>query len=524
MIYVIGSGPAGVAATQALLAQALPVTMLDAGFRLDAERTQVVERLRGTDKATWAPDDVAAIKGATADRRGVPLKLAFGSDYPYRAARDLLPVRQHGVHAGASLARGGFSTVWGAAMLPYRQEDIEDWPITLGDLEPHYRAVLEFVGIAGRIDGLSEWFPLYVDRPRELPLSRQARAMLDDMERQRDKLRAANVVFGASRLAVNTTGEGRCVCCGLCMYGCPLGAIFDSSAELPRLTAAGVRYVDGVVVESVEEIGGGVRIRARRTNDGAPVHFDGSHVYMAAGTISTTRILLRSLEAFDTPVTLRDSHYFLFPMLRRRAVRDPGLEELHTLSQLFLEVLDSDISEHTVHVQLYSHNDLTEAAVKNALKPLSRWAPGILRAVLGRLLIGQGYLHSSISPAMRVELKRADAGGTPVLVVSEMAAPAAARARRKLLRKLFGLATCFDAVPLSPLTIAGLPGRGFHSGGTFPMHANPGRFASDTFGRPSGFDRVHIVDASVFPSIPATTITLTVMANAHRIASMHAQF
>jgi choline dehydrogenase-like flavoprotein len=38
-------------------------------------------------------------------------------------------------------------------------------------------------------------------------------------------------------------------------------------------------------------------------------------------------------------------------------------------------------------------------------------------------------------------------------------------------------------------------------------------------GRPVGFERVSAVDAAVLPSIPATTITLTVMANAHRIAS-----
>ena len=33
------------------------------------------------------------------------------------------------------------------------------------------------------------------------------------------------------------------------------------------------------------------------------------------------------------------------------------------------------------------------------------------------------------------------------------------------------------------------------------------------------FERVHLVDSSTFPSIPSTTITFTVMANAHRIAS-----
>ena len=39
----------------------------------------------------------------------------------------------------------------------------------------------------------------------------------------------------------------------------------------------------------------------------------------------------------------------------------------------------------------------------------------------------------------------------------------------------------------------------------------------DPLGRPQGWSRVHAVDASVLPSVPATTITFSVMANAHRI-------
>jgi choline dehydrogenase-like flavoprotein len=64
------------------------------------------------------------------------------------------------------------------------------------------------------------------------------------------------------------------------------------------------------------------------------------------------------------------------------------------------------------------------------------------------------------------------------------------------------------------------PGRGFHSGGSFPMRKNPGPFETDILGRPHGFQRVHAVDATVFPTIPATTITLSAMANAHRIGSV----
>jgi choline dehydrogenase-like flavoprotein len=63
------------------------------------------------------------------------------------------------------------------------------------------------------------------------------------------------------------------------------------------------------------------------------------------------------------------------------------------------------------------------------------------------------------------------------------------------------------------------PGRGYHSGGSMPMRLQPGELETDTLGRPYGWRRVHAVDATVLPSIPATTITLSVMANAHRIAS-----
>ena len=51
------------------------------------------------------------------------------------------------------------------------------------------------------------------------------------------------------------------------------------------------------------------------------------------------------------------------------------------------------------------------------------------------------------------------------------------------------------------------------------MRKKPTKFECDVLGRPTGWERVHAVDATVLPSIAATTITLTVMANAHRIAS-----
>ena len=72
---------------------------------------------------------------------------------------------------------------------------------------------------------------------------------------------------------------------------------------------------------------------------------------------------------------------------------------------------------------------------------------------------------------------------------------------------------------LLPLLHISQSGQGCHFGGTLPMSASPsGELETDLLGRPSGWQRTHVVDSSIFPSIPATTIALLAMANARRIA------
>ena len=79
--------------------------------------------------------------------------------------------------------------------------------------------------------------------------------------------------------------------------------------------------------------------------------------------------------------------------------------------------------------------------------------------------------------------------------------------------------------PLSFLLKIGKFGRGFHSGGTFKMSLQNNHIGkTDIWGRPFSFKRAHIIDSSIFPTIPSTTITLTVMANAVRIADNHKNF
>ena len=519
---VIGSGPAGVACAQALLEKGHEVLMLDAGLGLEPARQEMVDRLAALPHEQWPAETVARLKESmTPTSAGVPLKYLFGSDFPYRRPVSGAALERVGVGLQPSYAAGGLSSVWGAAMMPYHTRDMGAWPFTAEALAPHYEEVLRLTGMAGGSDDLEKDFPLHTSTAVPLRRTRQMEALLTDLRGAREGLRRDGITVGGSRVAVRAKpqdGMPGCEYCGMCMYGCPYGHIYSAAFTVrewrdhPRF-----RYQSGVVVQRVEEGAEGVRVFTRSTAGAESPVIEARRVLVAAGVISTTRILLESLSAYDRPVTIRDSQYFLLPLLRWRATKGVRAEPANVLSQLFAEISDPALGPYTVHLQLYGWNDLLDAGMRQSLGPLA--LPALVRQLGERMVIIQGYLHSDLSPGIEMRVTAAANGGASTVTLRPVANPAAKKHVRRVALKLLGQSLRLHAFPLLPMLHIAEPGRGFHSGGSFPMRKNPAPFESDTLGRPPGFSRVHAVDATVLPSIAATTITLTAMANAHRIGS-----
>lgn len=518
---VIGSGPAGVACAQALLNAGARVRMLDAGVQLEPQRHAKIEKLSRTQPENWRAEDVASYQaGMNPDVGGVPLKLVYGSDFAYRAATETLRIRFDNVGVRPSFALGGLSNVWGAAIMPYTASDLDAWPLKLEALAPHYKAVLGLTGLAGLPDDLADRFPLYAGEMTQLELSGQGRQLLATMEKNRKPLEDAGILFGRSRVAVrgnNPTTSGGCVYCRQCMYGCPYDLIYSSAHTVSAFQRhPDFSYESGVVVKSVRESGSGVEISGQPLDTREPISWRAHRVFIAAGTISTTQILLRSLDAYDQTVTLRDSQYFLLPMLAKR-IRGATTERLFALSQLFIEMFDPQGLSKSAHVQIYSNSDLINATVANTFGPLRGILRPLIRNLQERLLVAQGFLHSDYSSHIEMRLRRADANSQEEFELRGVVNPNSAEAVRKVVRKLTHHSRHMGARPITPMLNIASPGRSFHCGGSFPMRKSPRGLETDLLGRPASWQRVHAVDATVFPSIPATTITLSAMANAHRI-------
>ena len=437
-----------------------------------------------------------------------------------------------------SFALGGLSTVWGASVLPYRQDEITKWPITLKELEPHYRAVLAETGVAGVRDDLEEIFPSYHEAPSLLQTSPQAMAVLGRWDKNRRKLTAAGFRWGRSRLLVegkhaeayagrlsyhvsnDLAAEKACVECGMCMYGCPYDLIYSSRQSIRKWHGEGkINYEAGVLVEGFKELADRVEVWGRNLGTGTEWRGETERLFLGGGVLSSTAMVMRSLGIENQPVEILDSQYFTVPLLSFRGTAGVRESRLHTLAQIFLEIMPAEISKQLIHLQIYTYNDMITRVLHQKAGPLAGFLDPIIRQMEGRLFFLQGYLHSNDSGRLRITMG-ATQGGQKKFLVEPMVNPKVGGMVRKVLAKLASHLGDLGFCQILPMASLGEPGRGFHSGGSMPMGGDSQEhpIVTDCLGRPNGLKRVHVIDASTFPSISATTITLTAMANARRIA------
>lgn len=122
-------------------------------------------------------------------------------------------------------------------------------------------------------------------------------------------LEAASGVFGKGPVtapvtvnfenSVNAAGVAQraCTLCGDCCSGCNVGA--KTSIAVTYLTDAKAHGADIFTlcgVSHVEKRGGGWRVHFSAPQEGGPAHVDAKSVVLAAGTLGSTEILLRSRE------------------------------------------------------------------------------------------------------------------------------------------------------------------------------------------------------------------------------------
>ena len=521
-VLIVGAGPAAAGVAIALSKNPdVKVQVLDVGGRLDENNEVARLRMSQSDPGAWQNADLRTISqtAVAAQQKGLPEKRNFGSDFPFRNFGQLDGVSAEGdlnSHV-ISGAYGGFSNTWGAQTMVFSEATFDDWPFSRRELEPDYRAILAAIPYSAEQDDLAEYFPLWGDADALPPLSQAPDRILRNYERNRVKVRRHGVIVGKARLAMRGAS---CVSCGLCMTGCPYSLVYSASHTFDQLVKNGqVEYVGGYIALQLGEHEGQPFVEARSLASGRIDTFSADKVFVACGALGTTRLVAHSLGRWNRRIHLNESSQFLVPFVSPRAVKHLSQDGSFTLNQ-FNMVLPFDEAGHDiVQIHGYPYNDAMDEALPGALQPDA--LRGVRTAVLKRATVGLGYLPSWWSPGFDVLLAPPQSSGqlpgmklTPSASTQELTKPML----REVVKRLVMAAPYLGAMPAVTQIALSAPTKSYHFGGSFPHAKSPDDGESDLLGRVGQWRGIHLVDASVFPTVAATTFTLTIMANAHRIA------
>jgi choline dehydrogenase-like flavoprotein len=528
-VCVIGSGPSGVSAAHSLLQAGARVTMMDLGRRLEprmAEWSRQSEERPGE-------EFLAAVHARRRDARKemdfLPDKLPFGSTFAYQEHPRTRLDFSGKARFVSSLALGGLSNAWGANIARTAQKDIEDWPIRAEELDTYIDRLRCFLPVSGEEDAVDSLFGAPLAGECNYQMSPQGEYVLGTAQEHSAELREQGLLLGRAKLAIgkhNASHPDGCIGCGLCMHGCPYGAIFNSADVVQNelSSQSSFSYRDGVIVERFVEHEGSVELGFLDERSGANETARFDRVYLALGAVGSTALVARSLNWTDHTFQIHDSQKYIFGFFQNRRTRGAIRDRRSELSQIYIETDRLESSSRIAHGQLYGYNDLLLDPFRRRLgEGFASMLPALGGWLLERFMIGFLYLHSDVSGHMDFDVAPLGeaTGAEPGLGrIRGVSNPASIPVKNEFFALLRRNKRRIGGAPSRWLVLSNLPGNSQHFGASLPMRNDPEPHCTDVLGRPHGCRRVHVVDCSVLPSITGTPPTLTAMANAARIGDL----
>ncbi|MBC7601457.1 MAG: GMC family oxidoreductase [Ramlibacter sp.] len=511
-VIIVGSGPAGVSAAFPLVEAGLQVLMVDGGLMPEVPPPpgQYLD-LRRTDEhqVSWmVGDDFHALRNSAAIS---PKLRAPGHSHVFEGFASANRIDAHDFIGVGSLARGGLSNAWGCGVARLSAQEMADFPFDASLMDASYEAVSRRIGLSGAAhDDLTDYFGVdaWCDEP--ITIDDLQSRLLDRYVRRRESIAPTGVRLGRSRIAVLSRDRGTrraCDLSGTCLWGCHRGALYSSLHELDALQRHDNFHLrSGFVVEHVIRDGDCVTIQGGDAS--GPAQYRARRVLLGAGILASTRLALEAIDHHE-PVAMQSSPTAAFLLwlpaaLGRAHVPAFGLGQLS-----FTLALERDV---TGFGSLFSTTGIPLAEFSRHMPLARRFGIDVLSNLLSSCVIGNvflpGYLTNAqvtldASGALKIEGRHAD----EVKALMRDAHGRAGRAFRKL-----------GAHILPGSFTVGAPGSDIHYAATLPMRADPRAGETDAFGEVAGAPGLHAIDSASLPSVTEKSHTLTLMANADRIA------
>lgn len=511
-VIIVGSGPAGVHAALPLLEKGLKVLMIDAGYTADhpPSTTENFEDVRRTDPEQWK-----LFLGN--DLSGVPVSGLSGGlgggmtsgnrSYVTRDTETYLPLRADGAEITQSLAQGGLAASWGGACAYFDDRDLLAMKLPGTEMRRAYEEVTRIIGVSGPQNQPGVQKPLRPDLHAEILLKKASERV-----KILEELNAVVVQPHSAILTEDLDGRQATTYQDMDYYSDPRRSLYRPSYTLETLKKnPNFTYVPGLLAETITEDHETAAVASRTIGSGLRVSHRGRAVILAAGAVGTARILLRTLrlEGVRTPFLSKPHSYIA--LMHPRTFGKPGPKERVSVCQLLaMDTVRDALGFESGCAQIYSYRSLLLFRLLGNMPLPAPEAMGLLSMFSSSMLIADVRFPSANTmgtvrwenQTMHVEVPRDEA---------RLERQHASQKRLRLTLQALGLWT---------LKTMDMPeGTASHHAGTVPISENSSLpLSAEASGKVRQMRHVYAADASLFETLPAKPHTLTIMANARRIA------
>ena len=508
-LIVIGSGPGGASLAHRLAPTGKRILMLERGDYLPRSRTN------------WDP------KAVFVDGIYQAKETWFGSDGSE-------------FHPGLHYFVGGNSKVYGAALFRLREQDFGElrhkdgispaWPLGYDAFEPYYgqaEALYHVHGQRGE-DPLEPWsstpyaYPPVQHEPRIQQLS-------DILSKQ--GLHPFHLPLGI-KLDQNPDGSATtyspCIRCdAFDGFPCAINAKADAQVicvDPARADHPNFTLLTRAMVTRLETDAAGRSVtRVHVTREGRAEQYSADLVVVACGALSSALLLLRSAnEAHPNGLANGSGQVGRNYMRHNMSVVMALLREAnHTVFQKTLAFSDyyfrADDWEYPLGlIQMCATSHGEQIRGEAPLQPIASWIPEMAYDKMAEHSI-DFWLQSEDLP--RPENRIRYDGERVVLELEQNNLEAAARLQVKLEGLLGPLGAWPKLIERRSYLGKDIPiGGTAHQAGTCRFGTDPATSVLDLDCKTHELDNLYVADASFFPSIGAVNPTLTIIANALRVA------
>jgi choline dehydrogenase-like flavoprotein len=513
-VIVIGSGPGGAALAQRLAPTGRRILLLERGEYLTRTR------------ANWDAQAVFV-------------------DAKYQATETWYGADGREFHPGLHYYVGGNSKVYGAALFRLRERDFEEihhvdgvspaWPLPYAVFEPYYTEAERLFHVHGA-RGEDPYEPPTSGPFPHPPVSHEPAIQALHQRLSGLGLRPFHLPLGIllDERDGKPTPTSICIRCdAFDGFPCLLNGKADAQVICvdPALAAhPNLTLLTGAYVSRLSTDPSGRRVTAVEVlRNGRPEAYRAELVVVACGALSSALLLLRSANAAHSAGLANGSglvgrnymrHNQSILMALMREANDTVFQKTLALSDFYFGSDDWDFPLGLIQMCATSHG----AQIRGeALPAWLEWVPKMPFEEMARHSMDFWLSSEDLpDPANRIHYD----GARVVLELKENNLEAHRRLRKKLEQILTEAGAHSRLLERSLYLGKGIPiGGTAHQAGTARFGTDPATSVLDLDCKAHELDNLYVTDASFFPSIGAVNPTLTIIANALRVAdSIKAQF